>query len=123
MQQKPGKKGKKKERLRPVAEGSVKLMRDSDRLLKKLEKVFPREKYQPPKEPVFKGPESQPNEDPFDVLDSLHYIGYPPPDNHHSMAKKHKVAISNPVAAEPSPVASHSLSVQSASLPVKMEVD
>ena len=87
MQQKPGKKGKKKEKLRPLPDQTLKLMKDSEKLLKKLDKVFPREKYLQPKDPIFRGLGSEPNQNPFVFLDSLYYMGLPKPEAYRKKAK------------------------------------
>jgi len=75
---KPGKKGKKKDKPKPITEQSVKLLRDSDRLLKKLARVFPRENYLPPKESIYEGNEAEDNPNPFPFLESIQYAGFPP---------------------------------------------
>jgi hypothetical protein len=53
-----------------------------------LEKVFPRDRYQQPKESVFKGSEADGNQNPFSFLDTLHYVGLPPPESYYKKKLK-----------------------------------
>jgi len=95
-------------------DASVKLLRDSDRLLKKLDKVFPRERYLPPKEPLFNTSESEGNQRPFAYLDTLHYTGLPRP------GKKARLTAN---AELPATTRAHTpLPVHLPEIPVKVEV-
>ena len=81
--------------MKSIPEQSVKLLEESDKLLKKLAKVFPRDKFKPPKEPIFEELASEPNQNPFAYLDTLYFNGLPPvhhenPHNQHPIKKESK---------------------------------
>jgi len=70
------KKGKKKDKPKPLPDASVRHLQEADRLLQKLSSVFPRDKYQPPTSSIYSGEDAEPNPNPWTDLGKVAYSGY-----------------------------------------------